>query len=98
MHSRRWDAGCSDGTVAVDAVPARRIEAWLATSGSRVINDGRNTRESMMKVGQSGSETKLFATAPDLTIIGPGVKEARWGDLEYWGSDHMAISTHMSGD
>eukprot|EP00662_Eupelagonemidae_sp_cell21_P020406 gene20406-36800_t len=89
MHSRKWDTGCKDSTVKSDVIVVERLMQWAQSSGSRLLNDGRTT---WTGVGEDG---ELRHTTPDLTIVGAGIREAKWEDLHELGSDHQAISTRM---
>ncbi len=85
-HHPSWDPnyktklGCPRG---------RALHEWVRCAGAHVLNNGDSTRFGWAKGAQTAS------TAPDVTIVTPRFKEARWTVLPCSGSDHRPIMTDL---
>eukprot|EP00661_Eupelagonemidae_sp_cell13_P023703 gene23703-biopygen22331 len=90
LHHRSWDGTCSDSTVHGDKAATQRLLDWVERKGRKIINDGRPT---YMQGSKKGSQSARVLTTPDVTITPTGGGEARWSEVQDWGSDHKAITT-----
>ena len=89
-HSLSWDP------FQPETATGEAIEEWARDSDFLILNDGSNTRHNPSATQSATTEGR---SAPDLTMISPGLaraREVKWVTQREIGSDHLPIITCIS--
>eukprot|EP00660_Eupelagonema_oceanica_P003891 gene3891-3601_t len=90
-HDPSWDKNVKAGNF----VRGKRVLAWAGSTGARILNTGEPTRMSNTR-GAPGAPAKCTRSAPDLTLVPPRFRAAKWKVLPCAGSDHAPIAVDLT--